>query len=288
MRVYISGGPHRQTFSNGKTQEQIAIELQKINPEIEIVKGGKSDFIVIDDEKSASPSNTALNTGGRVFRFTKFKAFLKKTMEAHAETMQSEVSAPPPPCEITGELTCRCDSRERPFFPKIESVHGLLTSLFSQHAVYIMLFVKSVALRIADANSLKERLKQNAMDIGQNLARMESVSTKKAAIVQQAFLKHIAAIDNFMLLNSQDTVTKLFAQGQTELVPAIRSLVSTDVRLNYLEDDVTLHNRQIVELYHLYIDKKFDNAIEKYDAFYLHTLKLASIFYFAIFTTSVS
>lgn len=86
MRVYISGGPNRRRFSVG-TQHDIEARLHKLNPEIEIVKSGKSDFIVIDDDASEEgASETALKTGGKVIEYSDFVHLLKRQNKTEKKT----------------------------------------------------------------------------------------------------------------------------------------------------------------------------------------------------------
>ena len=80
LRIYISGGPRRQRFQNGMTQDEIGRELKRLNKHIEVVKSGHTEFIVIDDgtKRCDGPSNTALKTGGKVIEYSKFKNWLMK------------------------------------------------------------------------------------------------------------------------------------------------------------------------------------------------------------------
>lgn len=77
MRIYISGGPNRGRFSNGLTQQQIAKNIMKEFPSVEVVKSGQTDYVVIDDNNVDGPSATAQETGGQVITLSKFLSRLR-------------------------------------------------------------------------------------------------------------------------------------------------------------------------------------------------------------------
>ena len=94
IRVYISGGPHRQRFSNGLTQSQMEDDITARFPNVEIVKSGKTKYIIVD-QNSEGPSSTALKTGGEVVTYQSFlnkmqrrKYSLKKSSTKKTRSMR--------------------------------------------------------------------------------------------------------------------------------------------------------------------------------------------------------
>ena len=77
MRIYISGGPNRQRFSSGLTQKQIAMNIKSEFPQVEVVKSGTTDYIVIEND-TCEPSATALATGGSVITLNEFMQMMRR------------------------------------------------------------------------------------------------------------------------------------------------------------------------------------------------------------------
>ena len=51
MRVYLSGGPNRtQQWGSLHTKKEMQAKIREINPRVEFVKSGQSDFIVVPDD----------------------------------------------------------------------------------------------------------------------------------------------------------------------------------------------------------------------------------------------
>jgi len=82
MRVYLSGGTSRSRHWGALANRKADVKklLHILNPEIEFVHGGKSDYIVIPDDLSA-PSETALKTEGQVMKLSAFVRKLKRTSD---------------------------------------------------------------------------------------------------------------------------------------------------------------------------------------------------------------
>lgn len=107
IRVYISGGPNRQRFSNGLTQKEIGDRITSRYPNVKVVKSGKTQYIIVDNENEDGPSETALETlgeGGEVICYHDFMSKMerkygtkkktsnkKKSMRAAAGTLTLDV-----------------------------------------------------------------------------------------------------------------------------------------------------------------------------------------------------
>lgn len=78
MRVYISGGQDRQKFTNGLTQTQIKEAIQSEFPQVQVVKSGKTDYIIIDDANTSGPSDTALKTDGEIIHYSVFMQMMQR------------------------------------------------------------------------------------------------------------------------------------------------------------------------------------------------------------------
>lgn len=139
MRVYISGGPNRRRFSVG-TQHDIEAQLHKLNPKIEIVKSGQSDFIVIDDDASEEgASETALKTGGKVIEYSDFVHLLKKnkTEKKTNKKLHGHVAAAAatPDLEISFQGLSVDDSNLVITFTRLYSLYFANVYLYATHAL---------------------------------------------------------------------------------------------------------------------------------------------------------
>ena len=304
MRVYLSGGSDRQRWGKHGTKADVMAEFKALCGELEFVRSGTADYIVIPDEVDA-PSATALKTGGKVMHYAAFKRKLQTqkksgsrrksvSFRARAPTSESKTDMLET-CKVTGENKCRCD--ENSLLPEqiTASLHGLIRKLFMDHVVYTMFYLKSAIFGGPDVDFLLARLLENQTDIGSNLSTLASVGSMKGTALGNSLTEHIkaagAAVAAAIAYNQKKTkpnqgtwdraVASLFAQGD-ELSAVLSSINPEMLPLPVIKEHFHMHNQQVLDLASLLLEHRFADEVRVYDAYVNHMLHVADSIYLAV------
>lgn len=188
-------------------------------------------------------------------------------------------------CAITNELNCKCMiEREKVAELKVD-LKSALRKLFTDHAVYTALVMKSTVDGGKDTNVLLNRLLSNQKDIGDQLTPIIGVVNgdkityvltehiKRAGDVITAAVKKDPTLDNKiqLLFENSDIVAETLSSLNPELLPF------EDVAAMFQE-----HNQFVIDMTLSRINKEFYKEVKLYDAYYNEILLLSDTLYNAL------
>lgn len=188
-------------------------------------------------------------------------------------------------CTITNEMHCKCLNKQGLGTP-LEDVdmRAVLRKLFTDHAVFTALVLKSIVDKAEDTGVLLERLLGNQKDIGDQVAPV--IGVERGAQLTQLLTEHIqlagavitAAARPADAVNTKDgLMTKLRAlldQGN-RVATFLTSLNPEKLPLNVTSEMFASHNRSVFEMTKARIEGDFNREISLYDAYYNEILALS-------------
>lgn len=273
IRVYISGGPHRQRFSNGLTQSQMEDAITDRFPNVQIVKSGATKYIIIDDENSEGPSNTALKTGGEIVTYQEFlnkmqrrKASLKKKSSKKKKTHSMRG------CAETAEAKEETDGMVEDMSQLSVTDESSAVIVFAKYASYLYMFVSQKI----SAEDFMVFMKTVTADMTRVLAN----GSPKQATLQQNWLQYcktIVDIQAKMAAKKQPCSAAIDAQRMlgTKSNAIIASLVDRVQDLEKLLNFFTEHDEFVVQLM-LAIENKAD-TMSTFDLLLTSMLRFATM-----------
>ena len=188
-------------------------------------------------------------------------------------------------CTITNEMHCKCLNKQELGNPVGDiDMRAVLRKLFTDHAVFTSLVLKSIVDKAEDTGVLLERLLGNQKDIGDQVAPV--IGVEKGAQLAQLLTEHIqlagavitAAASPADAMNTKDgLMTKLRAlldQGN-RVATFLTSLNPEKLPLNVTSEMFASHNRSVFEMTKARIEGDFNREISLYDAYYNEILALS-------------
>ena len=269
MRIYISGGPNRQRFSNGMTQQEIAEYIMEKFPDVEVVKGGQTDYIVIDNENCGGPSSTAKKTGGQVIALSQFMGIMRRRENRKAskkKVSKKKYSGATPNLEedekkvVSGMKNLTIDET---------SVSAV--QVFAKYAVYVQMLVSGAMVPEQFLTMMQHMQPQFLQVFGSN-------SDKLAGAWQKYFTKIADLSSMFSGKTTWSCAHAVDAQGalghlSDRIVALIVRSQKDDDQVEHLMDFFTNHNNDLVQL--MMADD--NNSAQSFDLLLTSTLKFATM-----------
>ena len=179
-------------------------------------------------------------------------------------------------CKVTGEPNCRCDIRNPAIY--VPEPRDTMRKLFTDHAVYMKMFMNSYLDDIGNAHVLKTRLLQNQIEIGQYLSNYVGLveGTSISVILKDHIEKAIRVIKD--LRDGRDVsadVQSLF-QNSDDVAMDISDLSDT-LEYETVREEFYYHNQYIVDMSTEHFNREYEQEIKTYDAYYTHMLKFSDL-----------
>lgn len=176
-------------------------------------------------------------------------------------------------CTVTGETNCKCKYRMKAIYTP--EPRDTLRKLFSDHANYTHLYIKSEIYQLPDLSVTTNRLLKNQEDIGDYFSKYVGyeAGNKLTKLLKQHILAASqvvkSSIDQKNTLN--DDVNKLFENSEN--VSRFLGGINPDI-LDYdvIKEHFDEHNHYVIDLTETYLDEKYNDSIETYDCYYTHML----------------
>ena len=183
-------------------------------------------------------------------------------------------------CGRTGEVHCKClkNRQVKPITALQVDLRLVMRKLFTDHAQYNLIVVRSITYRLPDTDVFVARLNANQKDIGDQVAPI--VGQEKGFQLTQALLEHIKLAGDatksatYNKPDLEENIKKLYANG--DQVAAIFSSFNPD-KLD-LKEMITMfrtHNTYELELGKANLAKDFLREQQLYDAYYNELLEMA-------------
>ena len=187
------------------------------------------------------------------------------------------------PCKITGTLKCRCGF-DRPSLTVVENdLKTTLTKLFTDHAVYTVFVIRSMIDGDEDAAVQTERLLENQVEIGENLAPYVGEVNGKA--ITQLLTEHIKLAAGVVTAAKsgnanavEEAKAKLF-ENSDQVAAAFTLATDGRLPLEVSQQMWRLHNELVVQMAVHRLSKEWKLEQEIYDVYYNEILAMIKAIY---------
>jgi len=191
----------------------------------------------------------------------------------------------PKKCPITGESHCKCFHKtiltaEKP------TLKDTVRKLFTDHAAYTKFFIESFLNSSEDVKAIENRLLQNQQDIGNAVKPIIGITNGNqltALLTQHIILA--AEVLNQLKQNNQSklktAINNLFNNSE-HVAEFLNSLNPQKLPLPAIADEFHQHNQFVIDLALLHSEKKWEEEVSCYDAYYNHMLHFADLIYQAL------
>jgi hypothetical protein len=181
-------------------------------------------------------------------------------------------------CPLTGESHCKClYPREKISLLQVD-LKSSMRKLFTDHAVYTALVMKSLVDNGKDTQVLLTRLLLNQKDIGDQIKPI--VGEKNGNLVTQLLTQHInlagdvikAIIKRDPML--ADKINQFFANGN-QVAAELSSLNPEGLPLETTQEMFHMHNQFVIDMTIARFQGKYDHEQQLYDGYYNEILALS-------------
>lgn len=199
-------------------------------------------------------------------------------------------------CDRTGEIKCRCyEGVGASGALPVISLHATFRKLFSDHKFYLASFSKSCIFHLPDEPFLRQRLLENAADIGLNLGRLSTVGAQNGQVITALFTQHVQLGE--VIINASkiyhasrtpeskstlDTAIMTALKQGDDIAFAFSTLKPDCLPIESMIHDFRMHNNQEVALTDILLEGRFAEEVPAFDEAYNHILGIADNLYFAL------
>lgn len=244
MRVYISGGSQRQRFSNGNTQCEIATKIQSEFPDVEVVKSGKTDFIIVDDLNSNGASASALRTGGKVVTYSQFLRHMRNSKkigkQSRKKSLHKDWRANAEALEVVEQKMDKLSLN-----PQQDTKQPNAVLLFAKYVTYIYMMVTNSSSMQTVIDMMKPTLDGLA-----TLLVTEKHATN-VSLMQRAWYNYVAEIGIIQNKVNHGTCSTTL-DAQKELTLRSNAIVTVYIKSNSeilnIMDFFANHDRDVIQL----------------------------------------
>ena len=242
LRVYISGGPNRKRFSSGLTQTEEAKKLHAQFPQVDFVKSGQTDFVVIDDENGDGPSESALKTlkeGGKVMKYTAFVKMMRRKSRKNSKKKSAAWSGHAD--TLTGQMeNVQLEDKEQ---EQETNTIGTVIPLFVRYALRMYMFIAMEASDTAMViPAVKEMCQFLVKDNNEKLnqAWMDYVQMLQVIYKNMKIRKENQSCDDMLLQAQRQLGLKSNA--------IVTNCMASNVDVAKLMDFFTNHDEQVLAM----------------------------------------
>lgn len=184
-------------------------------------------------------------------------------------------------CPITGSKTCRCDKQIQNNNIEKPDLKDLLRKLFTDHAVYTKFFINSSVSNLPDLSDVTTRLFENQDEIGNNLGTV--VGKENGLQLAKLLREHIECAANAIGLavkgkDLTEAKNKIFANS-AKVAEFISSVNPTYLPYGKVHEHFDQHNKFVLEMTILRLNKNYKEEIITYDKYYNHILMFSDMLY---------
>jgi hypothetical protein len=183
-------------------------------------------------------------------------------------------------CGRVGERHCKCNPENR--LNKITAMQVDLKmtcrKLFTDHAVYTALVMKSLVSGVDDVEVFLGRLLQNQEDIGDQLKPI--IGVQKGNQMTAALIEHInlaAAVINSAIAEADtlnDDLEALYNNGDA-IAEFLNSLNPDQLPYDAVQSMFRMHNQYVVDMTLARIEKDYAKELTLYDQYYNEILEMS-------------
>lgn len=177
-------------------------------------------------------------------------------------------------CPVTGEIHCKClYPRDKNIVLLPVDLKSTLRKLFTDHAVYTALVMKSIVDHGKDTEILVNRLLSNQKDIGDQLRSI--LGDNKANTITFLLTEHVKLAGDVMKAASEkdksldDKIRKLFANG--DQIAAALSIVNYKI----IQPMFHIHNQFVIDMTLARAQGRYSQEQELYDGYYTEILAMS-------------
>lgn len=181
-------------------------------------------------------------------------------------------------CEITGEPKCKCERKIGAI--REPMVKETLRKLFTDHANYTHLYIINEVENLPTLKFIVDRLMENQTEIG--LAFRPYIGLELSKKLENLLKTHISEASNVVKCSIKygdscnDEVITLF-ENSYDVSLFLGSLNPNVLSFENILTHFDQHNKYVIELTKLYINKNYDKIVQKYDSYYTHMLAFSDM-----------
>lgn len=182
-------------------------------------------------------------------------------------------------CPITGELNCKCEDINKMIMKP--TLKDTLRKLFTDYAIYIKFYITSENFNLTDKQLLIDRLSNNQKDIGDFIKPLigETNGDNFTKILKEHLnivIDAIKSIKSNDKIRMEDSVKDLYSNC-CKLSKFLSSLNEKKLPYDIIFYHLNKYNQNILILSSFDFQKKCEESLKKFDAFYNQTLLLADM-----------
>ncbi len=183
-------------------------------------------------------------------------------------------------CARTGEVHCKCneENKIKPIVALQVNLQMTCRKLFTDHAVYTALVMKSLVSKLPDVEVLLPRLLENQVDIGDQLKPI--IGQDRGDAMSKALTQHInlaakvikGAISKSKKLD--EYLEELYSNGD-QIAEFLTSLNPEKLPYEATQPMFRMHNQYVVDMTIARINENYEEEVKLYDAYYNEILEMS-------------
>ena len=183
-------------------------------------------------------------------------------------------------CKVIGSPICHCDPyNQYDKYILAPRSKDTMRKLFTDHAVYIKMYLVAFLDDRPEADLLSKRLFENQIEIGVYLGMY--LGRDIGTSIGNLFTAHIKAIAQVLVFlktgRRLDKALESIYRNIDELASALSRIQGSILEYGAVRIEFARHNEFIVEIARFHYESEYSLEIEKYDEFFVHMMKFSDI-----------